>query len=144
MARRTHGASRAYSRNSTLVLVLLAVVGIYVSVVLVTPRVTAYRMKNAVRRTCTSYMNSYFFGQAHTNWEQKWEEERRKLKVPLLDDQWAFSVTQDCDRKTGCTCTGLVAFELVTPWYLLDDYFEIPKYRSTHEMDIEVDWITSY
>lgn len=144
MTRRTYAPHRAYSRNSTIVLVLLALVGSYVGFVWLSPRVETYRIKSSMKRICSSYMNARFYGEGHTNWKKEWEEERRKLRLSLQDDQWDFSVDQSCDRKAGCTCTALAAYELVTPWYLLEDYFEIPAYRSIHEIDIDVEYRTTY
>ncbi len=137
---------RAHGRKISLSLGLLGGIVLYVAWVLLTPALTAYELKGAMRPVCLTFMNAQMYKSSDRSldWQREWSKRYRALGIPLRDDQWQFTASNLCDPKKGCTCTGEAVFELTTPWFLLSDFIDIAPYKSTHHVKQNVEWKTSY
>lgn len=140
----------AAGQRLNLAIFLGCVVVGYVAWILLTPRITAYQLEGAITPVCRTYMGWLFAGQVTKtvdrsfDWQRDWERRTRSLGIPLREDQYDFRTSPGCDKKKGCVCTGEAVFELTTPWFLLEDFFDIPPYKSTHHVIKNVEWRTSY
>lgn len=133
----------ARGRWSNLLLFLALVAGGYVGYVYFSPRLTAYEVKAAVRASCNAYMRTIIQAESREEWHKDFMSRMRRIGLQLTEDQYHFDTDGDCNRK-GCRCKAQVAFALTTPWPFLEDFFEIPPYRSVHRVDVDIDYRTSY
>lgn len=138
---------RARGAWKNLIVFLLLFGAGYVGYVLLTPRLTAYEAKAAVRAACNEHMRLHFW-QSGPDGRRRWEEDflsrMRRLGIQLEPDQYQFENSNPC-TKSNCSCKGVVAFALETPWPWLQDYVEqVKPYRSIHRIEVEVpyrsDW----
>lgn len=125
----------------------LAVIVLYVGYVLLTPRLTAYELKTAMRPICVTYMGAVMAkgmsSDRSLDWQRDFEARYRRLEIPLREDQWAFTASNPCTRQV-CSCTAEAVFELATPWLYLEDFVEVAPYKSTHHVKVDVDWKSHY
>lgn len=125
---------------TNLLLFLLIVSAGYVGWVFLSPRLTAYEAKAAVKRACVGYMNIILIQESEERWRREFLSRMRGIGLPLRDDQYQFERNSDCSKKK-CSCKAQAAFALTTPWPFLEDFFpDIPPYRSVHRIDVDVDY----
>lgn len=111
---------------------------VYVAFVFVSPRVTAYSAKTALRSACVAAMRGAIAAGADPSWEQDFLGRMRDLGIELEDSQYLFQLSDSC-QKGACSCEGQLAFELFTPWPMAETLgASWPPYRSVHRIQVDV------
>jgi hypothetical protein len=143
-APRLFAQHRARGRKLSLFLLLLATIAAYVGWILMTPRVLAYEMANAMKQVCIVKMREtqWQTPEDSQTWPREWERRSRALVGGLNKNQWQFTVSTPCDKK--CSCVGEVIFERETPWEIIGDFIDLKPYKTTHRRKVDVEYRARY